>query len=70
MKKYTVNIESKVITPYVVFADNEFEAMIKAVEGSGEIHESGSIEIGTDPSNWKVESYTNFPFNKSKMELI
>lgn len=62
--KFVVNVETKQITPFVVEADSEWEAMLKARDGEGYIHESGSLNMELEPTSWSVdrynESYQNY----------
>ena len=55
MRKYIVNVVEKRITPFVVEAESEWEAIEKASDGDGYIHQSGSFDLGLDPSSWEVE---------------
>ena len=57
MRKYIVNVVEKRITPFVVEAESEWEAIEKASDGDGYIHQSGSFDLGLDPSSWEVEDY-------------
>lgn len=61
MKQYVVNVVESRITPFVVEANDEWEAMIKAKDGQGYIHESGSIETLNDPTTWEVEPLNYYP---------
>lgn len=63
MATFIVNVEQKKITPFVVEAENEWEAMIKAKEGEGYIHESGSMDLEIEPTSWSVDSYSDSYLN-------
>jgi len=58
MKKYIVNVEKMRITPTVVEAENEWEAMVLANSGVGTPHEMGTLEYFTDPKSWEVDTFT------------
>lgn len=59
MKKFIVNVVEQKITPFVVEADDEWSAMEKASNGEGYVHETGSMNVVSDPRTWEVEDYTN-----------
>ena len=59
MRKYIVNVVEKRITPFVVEAESEWEAIEKASDGDGYIHQSGSFDLSLDPGSWEVEDYHN-----------
>ena len=54
MKKFIVNVLEQKITPFVVEAEDEWSAMIKANNGEGYIHQTGSINLATEPTTWEV----------------
>jgi hypothetical protein len=68
MKKFIVNVVEKKITPFVVEANDEWEAMVKAKDGEGYIHETGSVDIALEPTSWNVESLNEYP--RYAFELI
>lgn len=55
--KYLVNVRQEQITPFVVEAEDEWEAMVKAKDGEGYIHETGSMDVTIDPKTWEVQEY-------------
>lgn len=57
MKQYIVNVVEQKITPFVVEANDEWEAMLKAKDGEGYIHESGSVDLNLDPTAWEVSEF-------------
>jgi hypothetical protein len=57
MSTFIVNVEQRRITPVVIEAENEWEAMRKVTDGEGYIHETGSVNIDLDSTSWQVESY-------------
>ncbi len=57
MRTYIVNVMIKEMTPMVVDADNEWEAMIKVSSGEGYPHESGTQSTVIDSTEWEVEEY-------------
>jgi hypothetical protein len=54
MKCFVVNVIEQKVTPFVVEADDEWSAMIKAKDGDGYIHETGSVDLPIDPTTWEV----------------
>jgi len=54
MKKFIVNVIERKITPFVVEADDEWGAMVKAKDGDGYIHEIGSFDFPVEPTTWEV----------------
>lgn len=60
MKKYVVNVLEQKITPFVVEANDEWEAMLKAKDGDGYVEPTGSIDIGIDPTSWEVSEYNSY----------
>jgi len=57
MKRFVVNIIEQKITPFVVEASDEWEAMIKAKDGEGYVSETGSIDLPIDPMSWEVTEF-------------
>lgn len=68
MKKFIVNVVEQKITPFVVEANDEWEAMVKAKDGEGYIHETGSVDIALEPTSWNVERLNEYP--RYAFELI
>ena len=57
MKQFIVNVVEQKVTPFVVGAKDEWEAMVKAKDGEGYIHESGSIDLKLEPTSWEVSEF-------------
>ena len=57
MKQFIVNVVEQKVTPFVVEAKDEWEAMVKAKDGEGYIHESGSIDLKLEPTSWEVTEF-------------
>ena len=57
MKHFIVNVVEEKVTPFVVEANDEWEAMVKAKDGEGYIHESGSIDLKLEPTSWEVSEF-------------
>lgn len=60
-KKFIVSIVEQKVTPFVVEADDEWDAMVKANDGDGYIHESGSVDMKLEPMSWDVERFNDYP---------
>lgn len=58
---YLVNVKETQITPVVVEAVDEWDAMNKAKDGDGYIHESGSFHTLHDPTSWDVSEFSPRP---------
>ena len=67
MKQFIVNVVEQKITPFVVEAEDEWTAMVKAKDGDGYIHHSGSVDLAIDPKTWEVSEYEQ---NDSWLEWI
>jgi hypothetical protein len=59
MKRFVVNVIEQKITPYVVEANDEWEAMIKAKDGEGYISEAGPVDLQIDPTSWEVTEFNH-----------
>lgn len=57
MKQFIVNVVEQKVTPFVVEAKDEWEAMVKAKDGEGYVHESGSIDLKLEPTSWEVSEF-------------
>lgn len=60
-KKFIVNVVEQKVTPFIVEAEDEWDAMIKAKDGDGYIHESGSVDLKLEPTSWDVEQFNDYP---------
>jgi len=60
MKKFVVNVLEQRVTPFIVEAEDEWDAMMKAKDGEGYIEPTGSIDIQIDPTTWEVLEYSSF----------
>ena len=68
MKKFIVDVVEQKVTPFVVEAEDEWDAMIKAKDGYGYVHETGSQETLVSPTSWNVEQNHDYP--RFAFELI
>jgi len=57
MKQFIVNVVEQKVTPFVVEAKDEWEAMVKVKDGEGYVHESGSIDLKLEPTSWEVSEF-------------
>ncbi len=61
--KFLVHVQQMQMIPFVVEAEDEWEAMLKAKDGEGYVHETGSVDILSDPKTWEVQEYTPARFD-------
>lgn len=57
MKQFIVNVVEQKITPFVVEAEDEWQAMVKAKDGDGYMHHSGPVDLTIDPKTWEVSEF-------------